>query len=365
VAALSLVLVAAAPAAADRSSSGSKAVYTITNDAAGNALAVFDRAADGTLRPAGTVPTGGLGSGGGLGNQGALALSNSDRFLFAVNAGSNDISSFRVGSQGPELVDRIGSGGAMPISIAVEGRLLYVLNAGAGAVPGSISGFRIERQGTLEAIPGSTRPLSAAAVGPAQIEFDPRGRALVVTEKDTNLITTYVVGRDGLATGPNAQPSNGATPFGFAFDKRGHLIVSEAFGGAASALSSYDVDRAGDLDTISASVAAGAEKAACWVVVTGNARYAYTTNTGTGSVSGYSVGRDGSLSLLDADAITATTGGAPIDAALTDNDKFLYVLNSSLNRIDAFRVQSDGSLAPLPSAGVSGLPASTNGLVAD
>src|SRR5439155_25216085 len=104
--------------------------------------------------------------------------------------------------------------------------------AGAGASPGNIAGFMIASDGTLAPLPGSTRPLSAAAVGPAQIQFSPDGRLLVVTEKATNLIDSYVVGPDGLAAGPTPQPSAGATPFGFDFDKRGHLIVSDAFGGA-------------------------------------------------------------------------------------------------------------------------------------
>ena len=99
-----------------------------------------------------------------------------------------------------------------------------------------------------------------------------------MTEKNTNLIDTYDVDLDtGLASGPNPQASAGATPFGFAFDRRGHLIVSEAFGGAAdaSAVSSYAVAD-GIIDPISPSVATS-ETAACWIVVTKNGRFAYTT----------------------------------------------------------------------------------------
>jgi len=70
------------------------AVYTSTNQVSGNAVAVFDRGADGALTAAGQYPTGGLGTGGGLGNQGALAVSNGGRFLFVVNAGSDDVSAF-------------------------------------------------------------------------------------------------------------------------------------------------------------------------------------------------------------------------------------------------------------------------------
>ena len=58
-------------------------------------------------------------------------------------------------------------------------------------------------------------------VGPAQVEFSPRGNLLVVTEKMTNKIDTYTVGRRGLAEGPMVHNSVGITPFGFEFDRRG------------------------------------------------------------------------------------------------------------------------------------------------
>ena len=74
--------------------------------------------------------------------------------------------------------------------------------------------------GQLVPLPGSSRPLSTAAPGPAQVEFSPSGTFLVVTEKGTNQIVTYRV-RHGYAGTPNAQGSAGQTPFGFAFDKRG------------------------------------------------------------------------------------------------------------------------------------------------
>ena len=175
------------------------------------------------------------------------------RRLFAVNPGSDSISSFRVSGHGLELIDTDPSGGDQPISLTVHDGLLYVLNAGGA---GDITGHRISRHGDLSPLVGSTRPLSGAGAGPAQVSFDPSGETLVVTEKNTNLIDTYEVDGDtGLASGPSPQASAGATPFGFAFDGRGHLIVSEAFGGAPdqSAVSSYAVDD-GLIDAISPSV---------------------------------------------------------------------------------------------------------------
>jgi 6-phosphogluconolactonase (cycloisomerase 2 family) len=195
------------------------------------------------------------------------------------------------------------------------------------------------------------------------VAFSPDGGLLVVTEKATNVIATYTVGAGGLATGPTAEPSVGATPFGFAFSRGGTLVVSEAFGGAAgaSALSSYQPSPAGSLTPISPSVGT-TETAACWVVITGNGRFAYTSNTGSGSISGYGLSHEGELTLLDADGVTAATTAGPIDLALSRNDRFLYSLDSGTGTISAFRVEADGGLTPAP--GASGLPAGANGLAA-
>jgi 6-phosphogluconolactonase (cycloisomerase 2 family) len=104
------------------------------------------------------------------------------------------------------------------------------------------------------------------------------------------------------------------------------------------------------------------ETAACWIVVTKNGRFAYTTNTGSGSISGYRVGHDGALTLLDADGATASTGPGPIDMALTPSSRLLYSLNSGDGTISGFRVGGDGSLSPI--GGASGLPGAATGLAA-
>lgn len=334
------------------------AVFTLSNASNGNEVLQFFRADNGLLFPVGNVSTGGLGTGAGLGNQGALVPSPDHRWLFAVNAGSDTIASLRVFGSHVRLVDVESSGGDQPISLTVHGHLLYVLNSGGD---GSISGLRVGPFGRLFPINGSTRPLSGAGVGPAQISFNPSGKVLAVTEKGSNTISTYVVGANGTTTGPAAQPSSGMTPFGFAFGASGRVYVSEAFGGAAgqSAVSSYDVATDGTFSALSASVP-DTQTAACWVVVTRDERFVYTTNTGSASVSSYSIAGDGSLSLLNAAA--GATDATPIDVALGGGDRFLYTLNAGGHTISAFTVNADGSLSPM--FGISGLPASANGLAA-
>lgn len=335
------------------------AVYTMTNNASGNAVIMFHRTAHGFLVPGDTFSTGGLGSGNGLGNQGAIALSAGNRRLFVVNAGSNDVSVFRVEPGGLTLVDRVSSGGQRPISVTVDRDLLYVLNAG-GAAGGNdtITGLVVGSDGTLSPLANSTQFLSAGNTGPAQISFSPNGRFLAVTEKATNLIDIWHVGRNGLASNFVANNSEGITPFGFAFGKRGLLFVSEA---ATGSMSSYVLEDDGTLPVVSAAVPT-TETAACWVVVTNDGRFAYTTNAGSGTVSGYRIAFDGTITLLDADGVTGNTGNGDIDMALSNDSRYLFTLNSGDDTISAFRVHADGSLSPLP--GAIGIPDGANGLAA-
>jgi 6-phosphogluconolactonase (cycloisomerase 2 family) len=334
----------------------------MSNASSGNAVLVFDRGTDGTLTAAGTFGTGGNGSGAGLGNQGGLALAGDGRWLLAVNAGSNSITAFRVGGDGTlERSSSVPSGGVKPISVTISRNLVYVLNAG---LVENIAGFRLSSSGQLSPISGSARPLSGAGVDPAQIGFARGSRVLIVTEKGTNRITTYQVGLDGLASAPQPQASNGATPFGFTVSHSNLLIVSEAFGGAldASAASSYEVAENGVLHLVSGSVPT-TETAACWFVVTNNGRFAYTSNTGSGSISGYSL-QSGTLTLLDADGRTGVTGpgSTPIDLALSRESRFLFSLNSGSGTLGAFAVEASGALHPVGTT--SGIPAAASGLVA-
>ena len=339
------------------------AVFTQTNDPAGNAIVVFKRAEDGTLKQKGMVPTGGKGAGGGLGNQGGVILSPDHHRLFAVNAGSNDISAFLITPRGLRLTDRVASGGDHPVSLTMYGNLLYVVNAGG---VNNITGFRVGGWGTLHALPLSSRPLSADSTGAAQISFNQTGDLLLVTEKATNTISTYTVDEDGLTQGPIVNPSQGMTPFGFGFGKRGLVIVSEAAGGAsnASSVSSYGIRPDGSLEVVSSAVATG-QTAACWIAVTGNGRFAYATNTGSSTITGYRVHTDGTLSLLGTDGVVATSpaGSTSIDMAMSRNSRYLYELRRSRGEISAYRIEDDGSLTRVGT--IAGLPNSVNGLAAE
>jgi 6-phosphogluconolactonase (cycloisomerase 2 family) len=315
------------------------------------------------LTLAGLVPTGGAGSGQNTHSQGGLAFSDDRKAIYAVNSGDNTITVFSLTPDGPVPIQRLESGGQLPVSLAVRGDLLYALNAGsvAGGVD-NIAGFRIGRGNTLSAIPGSSRSLSAPQTGPAEVGFSRDGQVLIVTERNTNLITTYQIDRFGFPGRPQPMPSSGATPFGFRVNRDGVLIVSEA-GGPGSA-SSYGVNDRGTLEPISRSVPTE-QSAPCWIGVTEDGKHAYAINAGSGSITGYSVDDRGVLTHLEGGGGIFVTGGtAPTEVAIIGN-RILYVLNRDSGGISVFAIGDDGTLFPMQNLeGV--LPATTfaNGLLA-
>jgi 6-phosphogluconolactonase (cycloisomerase 2 family) len=351
-----LALASSAPASAANgldSERGTGTVYTMSNATAaqgGNTVLAFRDTRNGSLRPLGTYPTGGDGTGAALGSQGAVVLAGRDSRLVTVNAGSNTVSAFEVGSGGRlNDLSTAPSGGRGPISVSVHGRLAHVLNAGDNTV----SGLRLG-EGGLRAIARSTRSLWAGAQSPEQVSFTPDGRHLIVTEKASNTIDVFQVHADGLLGVRQTTASLGQGPYGFDFDRFGRAIVSDA---ADSALTTYDVGARGRLHAI-AEVPDG-QKAACWTVVDQRTGHAYVANTATGTISFYRVGGSGELSLRA--AVGATTGGHPVDEALGSQGREFFVLLSPGGKVMRSAVSSAGDLGSI-AAVVTGLPDSATGL---
>jgi 6-phosphogluconolactonase len=328
------------------------AVYVPSNQTTGNSILVYDRSAEGVLTFTGSFPTGGAGTGTGadpLGSQNSLVYSSG--FLFAINAGSNDVSMLEVDGDRLILSDRVSSGGQMPVSVAVHGPLVYVVNA--GGTP-NISGFIVDPfRHHLLPLPKSQRPLAGgAAAAPAEVAFSADGRSLLVTEKGTQTIDTYHLSLLGYASNPTSNPSSGVTPFGFSVTRRGYAIVSEAGTGAAS---SYDIEEDGKLALVSGSVLLS-QTAPCWLVTTGDGRFAYTANAGSGTIGSFRIAADGELTLISG---AAGVIAAPLDLGITADSRFVYVREGN-GSVSGFRVERDGSLGFVNSA--AGIPAGAQGI---
>src|SRR3954452_12270235 len=338
----------------------SVAIYVQTNDAENNEVLAFERRGDGVLAPLGRFPTSGRGTGKPhLPSQSSVVLGGDGRHLLTVNAGSDELSLFAVEAGGLRLADCVPSGGATPTSVAIAGDLVYALNNGTP----NIAGFRIDQR-RLAAIDGSQRTLSANDADPAQVAFSRDGRALVVTERGTDSISTYAVDERGYAEGPMTIKSSGKTPYGFDFAGDGALVVTEAFGGAVgqAAASSYSFKHPGKLAPVSGSVA-DSRSEVCWAAVTGDGRFAYVTNFGDGTISSYAVGGDGSLQLIDAVAAATRLGEKGIrDEAITRDGRYLYAIDTDAQKVFGWTIGSRGELQSI--GAFEGVPDTVAGLAA-
>ena len=347
----------AAPTWAHGAEGGHDAVFVQSDNITGNTVVAYGRGHDGTLTPAGAYSTGGLGGAlngsvaDHLGSQGSLASDPAHALLYAVNAGSNTVSVFTVDGSALHLRQIVDSGGTFPVSIAVHGDLVYVLNAFDG---GSVSGFRVV-DGELHHLSDSTRGLgltiptdtSQFTHTPGQVAFSPDGSQLLVTTKANavaNAVDVFGVGPDGRpSSAPVVNSEPGTVPFAVSFDESGHLVVGEV---GPDALVTYRLHHDGTITQLD--LVASGQPGLCWVAPAGE--FFFTGNSGSNTTSGYQSGAQGQLTLLGA---TSTDPGT-VDASATANGQFLYVQTGGKGIVDEFHVHTNGSLTALGSVTVPG-----------
>lgn len=363
--AMSVALPARSKAQTNNGSAG--AVFVMTNAADRNEIVAYTRSTDGSLQEGKKFATGGRGSGGvtdPLGSQGSLTLSADHSLLFAVNAGSGSISVFRVQGATLSLVDRVPCGGSEPVAVAQHGNLVYVLNAGGAS---SVVGFRLGVDGRLKPIADSIAYLSTGNSGAASLSFSPDGQFLLVTEKLTNNIDAFHVQLNGTLGPITVTPSAGPGAFAVLFAPNGAALVAETgpTGGTdASAISSYTVLPNGTLTAISTNVPTlGA--ATCWHAVTPNGKFVYTSNAGTSTISGFTIGSTGVLTPIAGTVVgTNPSGSTNLDIAVSSDGKYLYTLDSGTGSVSVFEINQDGMLTSIGDVGGLSEDAGYNGIAA-
>ena len=311
------------------------AVYTMDNSALGNSVHVYHRLGNKRLVFGEAVSTGGTGTGQPLGNQGAIQIDPSESFLYVVNAGSHSVSVFAITEDSLELRQTIASEGHRPLSLAVTQGRLYVLNAGGSVgASDSVAGFQIDASGLLTPIEDSVATLSTAVTRPAQIGVSSDGTSLVVTERETHMVSIFEIDAAGRPMNLQAHDSEGLTPFGFEFGVRGALVIAEGVLGNtnASSVSSYALQSSSSL-TVLTSSAPTFQTAACWLVLSPDKKMAFTTNPGSDSISRFSLNFDGELTLERHWRKLLKRGDRPLDIAVTKDSRALYVLLSGSDKL--------------------------------
>lgn len=350
---------AAAPAAQTSTYGG--AVFVQTDDLGHNSIVSFKRDANGHLDRVGEFLTGGRGGVeqnvplDSLASQDSLTFDREHRLLFAVNAGSSTVTSFRVSGAHLTRLQTVRSGGVFPVSVSAGHDRLFVLNAGGS---GNVTGYRISPTGRLTTLPGGSQDLGLAnaarpdfITAPADIVQTADGDHVIVTTKANNTIDVFNVRHGGLSA-PVKNLAASTVPFALSFDSHGRLAVANA---GDSSVSSYRLRADGTLQTIAVGTQDG-QQALCWLVGTGDTFFG--GNAGSSSISAFSIAGDGTVSLTGTpDGVVARTGGGTggtIDLAITTDQRFLYAENAFAGTVEGYRIQQDHTLQLVDTA--AGLP---------
>lgn len=308
--------------------------YIESNKKSKNTIYVFTQKQTGQIVLEDEVASGGYGTGISLGSQGALCVSKDYDLLFAVNPGSNSVSSFRINPNtgGLKLLFTATTNGQLPNSVTVYGNKLFVLNN----LSSSICGYTFSANGFLSPIAGSEHNLSGVNVDAPQIKFQPDGYAIYVTEKETNLIDKFSLNDKGAITSAIQIPSQGVEPFGFDYARENkYMVVSNAGNGSSGAGSatSYKFTNSG-LDNINGAVS-NFETAPCWVATTKHGAFAFVANAGSNNISSYYIDRNGVLTLIK--AVAAQDGKTPLDLAVSSDNKFVYSFYSGSHSVVVYK----------------------------
>ncbi len=371
-----------------------------------NAVVAYAQAADGTLTHIGTYPTGGNGGDfdGGEGldpliSAYAITKTDDNRFVLAVNAGSNSVTAMQVNDDfSLTVTDTESTVDFGPNSIAyyasnapgVNG-LVYVSNIsrpeflaqGEPAQQGSVIGYRLLDDGSLEPIANSIRNL---ANRPSAIQFSPDGNYVVVASINSGSsalasgsedeIVLYRVNSDGTLSANqldgatstlrgNAAGRNLPSAIGFQIVGDNYVVVTEArefrpdgtppiFPALQDgSVSTWQIMPNGTFRPINLDVASGTNntgRTACWLDFSDENTF-FVSNAIEAGLASYSF-NDGQIQLLDQVAAqgTGATGNTTdpaaafgttegwIDLWISDDGRYLYQAYGLTGTVGVFEI---------------------------
>jgi 6-phosphogluconolactonase (cycloisomerase 2 family) len=317
------------------------AVYFLSNPDGLNTVEAFSRnSTTGFVTYLGSFASGGNGTTAIQGSQAHAVVANGS-FLYAVNSGNGSFSTFQLDADGrPTLLATTSSNGTRPVSIAIHGNLLFVLNQGipvgdGGPVNGSLVGFSIGADAIPVAIPGVTTPFNSEDM-PSDVFFTGNGLRLAVMRSGNYSVSTFDVDISGTLS--NQQTiSVGSQPVGGAATSRlpwtGFAAVVDDPGPAT--VVSFQAQIA---LTIVSQVGANVDRDPCWATTSVNGQRLWTSNFQPKSLTLYRVGSDSSLVREgNYEPATGDAGPGSLDLDVSADGRFLY-------RLRAFN--SNGSPTP-------------------
>ncbi|EOD77368.1 3-carboxymuconate cyclase [Grimontia indica] len=372
-------------------------IYVVTNKADGNTIAHF-KDDKGTFAMVAEYSSGGTGTGDleipALEKNPDHPLANGDDPLISANAirasaDGNLIVSVNPGDATIALSERQKGGkltlvntakasDLFPISVDISGDLVVAASVGDNNGSGSIALYQI-KDGKLTIVADSRRDLKAR---PSTISFSTNGEFVYVNELVTGKVKVFGIENDNLTESPvssidspRAEASRfQAIPVGFDVrgdnnkdvilmskarfltpdfklrEGNGEVVQSPLYSWQTGSLSTYTVDKKGQIAAVSQDVLTGSnvegdEIANCWVALSPDGKTLWAANALSSSISSFSVSKKGDVTLKNDVAYKDSSETAFYsDMTVSRDGKHLYQLVGNQGAILVFDIKPNGDL---------------------
>jgi 6-phosphogluconolactonase len=268
----------------------------------------------------------------------SLVVHPSGKYLYAANAGENDVSLFLIQPYG-QLLEQ-GSrtpAGTSPTLLVMDsaGKYLYVANSGSQ----NISVFSIGSTGSLTQVGNPFQ----VGISPLNMKIAPAGNFLYVTGASLQAATPGYI--EVLSINPSAaspltlvaitQP--GSSPYGLEISPNGSNLYTANFGD--NTISEFTIGSNGLLTPIPGSPVGETYTGPVSLLVDPSGKYLYVANQqSSGNIAGYSIASNGALSLLNSSPYP--TGAQPSFVASDPDGNFLFIGNLTKPVIESFCLAS-------------------------
>jgi 6-phosphogluconolactonase len=267
----------------------------------------------------------------------SLAVNPSGKYLYAANAGEDDVSFFEIQPYGQLLEQNRTPVGTSPTLLVMDsaGKYLYVANSGSQ----NISVLSISSSGNLAQVGNPFQ----VGISPLNMKISPSGSFLYVTGASPQAGTPgyiEVLSINTSAASPLtlvAITQPGSSPYGLEISPNGNYLYTANFGD--NTISEFTIGSNGLLKQIPGSPIGETYTGPVSLLVEPSGKYLYIANQqSSGNVAGYTIGSNGALSLLNSSPFP--TSAQPNFIASDPAGDFLFVGNLSKPVLEPFCLAS-------------------------
>lgn len=290
----------------------------------------------------------------------SLAIHPSQKFLYAANSGATPtgtISEFTISNGALTEKTPRATAGTAPTLLTMDpsGSYLYVANSGSF----DISVFSIDSStGVLKPVEQTGGTTAGIGLSALSMQLSASGDTLFVTGQagTQGYIEEFPVSNGVLGSPVTGSPFiTGNGPYGLAINSSGTYLYTA--NKIDNSISAFSIGSTGALTLISTIGVTTANASPVSLFIDKSGKYLYVANQGSANLAGYSIGSNGSLTLLTASPFA--TGSQPDFVTGDSSGDYLFVGNQSTTVIQSFSLDtSTGTLTSVSSYSVPGTPTS-------